>query len=63
MFVLSIATFTFYIYHYSKTVGVVDSGGVANLYGLWDWVGMVPRMGPESVRTHSLWAGLCLESW
>ena len=29
-------------------VGVVDSGGVVNLYGLWDWVGMPPRMGPES---------------
>ena len=36
-------------------------GGVANLYGLWDWVGMAPRMGPESVRAHSLWAGLCPE--
>ena len=23
-------------------------GGVANLYGLWDWVRMAPRMGPES---------------
>ena len=29
-------------------VGVVDPGGVVNLYGLWDWVGMPPRMGPES---------------
>ena len=27
---------------------VVDPGGVANLYGLWGWVGMAPRMGPES---------------
>ena len=34
----------------------MDLGGVANLYGLWDWVGiplwllvgMAPRMGPES---------------
>ena len=32
----------------SKRVGVVDSGGVVNLDGLWDWVGMVPRMRPES---------------
>ena len=31
-----------------KRVGVVDSGGVVNLYGLWDWVGMAPHMGPES---------------
>ena len=31
-----------------KRVGVVDPGGVANPYGLWDWVGMVPRMGPEA---------------
>ena len=29
-------------------VEVVDPGGVANLYVLWDWVGMAPRMGPES---------------
>ena len=35
-------------HHYSKRVGVVDPGGVANLYQLWDWVGMAPRMGPES---------------
>ena len=21
---------------------------MSNLYGLWDWVGMAPRMGPES---------------
>ena len=25
-----------------------DPGGVANLYGLWDWVGMAPGMGPMS---------------
>ena len=31
----------------SKRVGVVDPGGVANLYGLWDWVGMAPCMGPD----------------
>ena len=35
-------------HHYSKRVGVVDPDGVANLCGLWDWVGMTPRMGPES---------------
>ena len=29
-------------------VGNVDPGGAANLYGLCDWVGMAPRMGPES---------------
>ena len=29
-------------------VGVVDPGGVAILYGLWDWVGRVPCMGPAS---------------
>ena len=23
-------------------------GGVANLYGLWDWEGMAPLLGPES---------------
>ena len=35
---------------------------MANLYGLWDWVGMAPCMGPMSpVRAHSLWAGLCPE--
>ena len=40
----------------------VDPGGVANLYGLWDWVGMAPRMGPMSpVRSHSLWANLSPE--
>ena len=39
--------------------GDVDPSDVASLYGLWDWVGMVPRMGPMSpVRVHSLWAGL-----
>ena len=32
----------------SKRVGVVDPSGVANLYGLWDWVGIAPHMGPES---------------
>ena len=26
-----------------------ESGGVANLNGLWDWVGMAPRMGPKSL--------------
>ena len=31
-----------------KRAGVVDPGGVANLYGLWDWLGMASRMGPES---------------
>ena len=36
--------------------------GVANPYGLWDWVGKAPCMGPMSpVRAHSLWAGLCPE--
>ena len=36
-------------YHYSKRIAwAVDPKGVANLYGLWDWVGMAPRMGPES---------------
>ena len=35
-------------YHYSKRVGVVDPGGVVNLYRLWDWVWMAPCMGPES---------------
>ena len=40
----------------------VDPGGVANLYGLWDWVGMAPRMETMSpVRTHSLWLNLCPE--
>ena len=35
---------------------------MANLYGLWDWVGMALRMGPMSpVHAHSLWAGLCPE--
>ena len=42
--------------HYcSKRVGNVDPGGVANLYGLWDWVGMA------SLWAYSLWAGLCPE--
>ena len=41
---------------------VKEPGGVANLYGLWDWVGMAPCMGPMSpVRAHSLWAGPCPE--
>ena len=35
-------------HHYSKRAGVIDPGGVVNLYGLWDWVGMAPCMGPES---------------
>ena len=36
----------------------VDPGSVANLYGLWDWVGMASCMGPMSpVRGHSLRAG------
>ena len=35
---------------------------MANLYGLWDWVGMAPCMGPMSpVRAYSFWAGLCPE--
>ena len=50
------------LHHYSKRVGVVDPGGVANLYGFWDWAWMAPCMGPMSpVRAHSLWAGLCPE--
>ena len=45
-----------------KRVRDVDPGGVANLYGLWDWVGMAPCMGPMSpVHAYSLWAGLCPE--
>ena len=42
----------------------VDPGGVSNLYGLWEWVGMAPRMGPISpvrARAHSHWTGLCPE--
>ena len=40
----------------------VERNGVASLYGLWDWVGMAPCMGPmSSVHAHSLWAGLCPE--
>jgi len=35
-------------HRYLKRVGVVDPGGVANLDGLWDWVGMASHMGPES---------------
>ena len=31
-----------------RRVGDVDPSGVANLYGTWDWVGMTPRMEPES---------------
>ena len=39
--------------HCSERVRDVDPGGVANLYWLWDWVGMAPRMGPMSpVRAH-----------
>ena len=35
---------------------------MANLNGLWDWVGMAPCMGPLSpVCAYSLWAGLCPE--
>ena len=50
------------LHHYSKRVGVVDPGGVANLYGFWDGAWMAPCMGPMSpVRAHSLWAGLCPE--
>ena len=38
-------------HHYSKRVAwVVDPDGGANLNGLWDWVGMAPRMGPESIH-------------
>ena len=48
-------------HHYSKRVGVVDPGGVTNLYGLWDWVGIAPRIGPESRSCTFLWAGLCPE--
>lgn len=41
-------------------VGNVDPGGVASLYGLCDWVGMTPPMGPMSpVRAHSDWGNLC----
>ena len=36
-----------------KRVGVVDPGGVANIYGLWGWVGMGPCMGFKSRS----WAG------
>ena len=50
--------------HYLKRVGVIDPGGVANLDGLWDWVGTAPSMGPESrvpfVHT-SCGQGLCPE--
>ena len=49
-------------HHCSKRVGDIDPGGVANLYGLLDWVGMAPSMGPVSpVRAYFLWAGLCPE--
>ena len=41
--------------HITSRVGVVDPGGVANLHGMWDWVGMAPRVAPES----RLWVGLC----
>ena len=35
---------------------------MANLNGLWDWVGMAPCMGPLSpICAYSLWAGLCAE--
>ena len=35
---------------------------MANLNGLWDWVGMAPCMRPMSpVCAYSLWAGLCPE--
>ena len=45
-----------------ERLGEADSGGVANLNGLWDWVGMAPCMGPLSpVCAYSLWAGLCPE--
>ena len=51
-----------YYYHCSKRVGDVDPGGVANLCGLWSWVGMAPRIGLiRPVRAYSLWAGLCPE--
>ena len=30
---------------------VKEPGGVANLYGLWDWVGMAPCMGLISDTT------------
>ena len=32
---------------FEKTVGVEDPGCVVSLYGLRDWVGMAPRMGPK----------------
>ena len=45
-----------------KRVVDADPGGVADLYGLWDWVGMAPCMGPMSpVSAFSLCAGLCPE--
>ena len=38
-----------------RRVTDVHPGGVANLYGLWDWVGTAPCMGPVSpVRAFSL---------
>ena len=56
---ISLIVFMFYC------VGVVDPGGVGNLYGLWDWVGMAPRWHLEwdlsPVCAHSLWAGPCPE--
>ena len=40
----------------------LDPSGKADLYGLWDWVGMEPSMGPMSpIRVHSLSTGLCPE--
>ena len=37
-----------------EDVGNVDPGGVANLHGLLELVGMAPRMGAMSpVRAHS----------
>ena len=45
-----------------KRVVDADPGGVADLYGLWDWVGMAPCIGPMSpVSAFSLCAGLCPE--
>ena len=42
--------------------GVVEPGEVANLYGLWDWVGMVPLAWDlNPIRANSHWAGLCPE--
>ena len=47
---------------FEKSRGRRPRLSVANLYGLWDWVGMASCMGPMSpVHAYSLWAGLCPE--